>query len=232
MNVLEHIRDDLLRCAKLFLVIRHDWDFDNLRSIVAEHIASLFSLGTLDSIDGIAQAMDDYSHSDPGHLNILTDVSTRNLTLFTSVIGYPKEPGRILPGLISSVASHLPSVTIQDSIGYWNLVPEYVSMSCEVLADLCEQRMSAELRAGPTVAAFDEPLTLNDASLLQAMLNLKATVDKPTALEVIAHKAGVPDAKKNFSRLKETGLVSAKKGVGCYLTEAGIERATRVGGEL
>jgi hypothetical protein len=93
------------------------------------------------------------------------------------------------------------------------------------LAGLLEQLV---LHDGPQ--SPEPPVLLdNDSGLLEAMLSMGATADAPCSSREILGKANwISEGKRAFKRLKKYGFVGAKKGVGYYLTQAGIKRAKKL----
>ncbi len=84
-------------------------------------------------------------------------------------------------------------------------------------AELLNRQQATAPETLPAVA-----LTVNDRSILTAMLELKATPEKPEPSETIVVAAlGDVDHAKAFTRLKKAGLVDAKAGIGRWLTESG-----------
>ncbi len=81
-------------------------------------------------------------------------------------------------------------------------------------------------RKNTDVADQTIPLTENDRSILEAMLELGATSDMPkTAVEVVDCALSRESNGKDFQRLKKKGYVEAKAGTGYWLTEQGLKAA-------
>lgn len=70
------------------------------------------------------------------------------------------------------------------------------------------------------------PLTENDRSILEAMLELGATSDMPkTAAEIVHCALSRESHGKDFQRLKKKGYVETQRGTGSWLTEQGLKVA-------
>ena len=100
--------------------------------------------------------------------------------------------------------------------------------------DLMRRKVVYEIKQwqtdGYVEIAKEKPLMDNDVGLLETMLEMGLSSDSIESLEQILKRAKwTSNGKHALDRLKDYGYVAAKRGVGFYLTQSGIDRAEKLG---